>query len=465
MPTCARPNVLLILTDDQRHDTLSAVGHEILATPNLDRLAGRGTLFTHAHIPGGTSGAICMPSRAMLHTGRTLFHIQGRGEAVAPDHALLGETLGRAGYRTYATGKWHNGPAGFNRSFADGDDIFFGGMTDHWNVPAFSYDPSGRYATQLPYIADPFHNNTVAFRHGERIRAGRHSTDLLADTAIRFLEQQDGAAPFFLSVAFLAPHDPRTAPEPYLVRFRPADMPLPPNFQAQHPFDTGHLRGRDENLAAHPRDPDEVRRHIAEYYATIAHLDAGVGRILDALERRGLAGNTLVVFAGDNGLALGQHGLMGKQQLYDHSIRVPLILAGPGVPAGQRRDALVYLLDIFPTLCDLAGLPTPAAVEGRSFAPALADPARRVRTELYLAMENTLRGCRDERHKLIEYRCRGVTATQLFDLRQDPWETHNLAGDPACAGTLADLRRRLLRLRDEWDDTRHPCGQTFWGAS
>ena len=127
----AKPNILLFFTDDQRFDTLGALGHPHVKTPNVDRLMARGTTFTHAHIPGGTSGAICMPSRAMLHTGRTLFHLEGAGNTVPDDHTMLGERLQQEGYRTFGTGKWHNGHAAFARSFSDGGEIFFGGMGDH----------------------------------------------------------------------------------------------------------------------------------------------------------------------------------------------------------------------------------------------------------------------------------------------------------------------------------------------
>ena len=137
-------------------------------------------------------------------------------------------------------------------------------------------------------------------------------------------------------------------------------------------------------LAAFPRDPGEIKRHIAEYYAMISHLDEALGRLLAALEEKGELDNTIIVFSGDNGLAVGQHGLMGKQNLYDHSVRVPLIFAGPGIPQGEQRDALVYLLDIFPTLCDLTGTDIPASVEGHSLKPCIDDPSQEPRDTLYL---------------------------------------------------------------------------------
>jgi arylsulfatase A-like enzyme len=184
--------------------------------------------------------------------------------------------------------------------------------------------------------------------------------------------------------------------------------------------------------------------------------------VLDVLKARGLADNTVVVFAGDNGLALGQHGLMGKQSLYDHSVRVPLILAGPGIPRGERRQAYCYLLDIYPTLCELVGIPVAATVEGKSLVPALRDPAERVRDVLLCAYRGLQRSARDERYKLIEYVVEGQRTTQLFDLEADPWETANLAGDASCAEPLARLRGELVRWRTELDDDQSGQGAQFW---
>lgn len=457
-----RPNLVFILTDDQRYDTISALGNRHIHTPNLDLLAARGTACTHAHIPGGTSGAVCMPSRAMLHTGRTLFHLTDAGETIDPDHALLGETLRTAGYRTFGTGKWHNGRSAFHRSFSDGSEIFFGGMADHWNVPAYTFDPSGAYDAVRPFVADPFMSNKTGLRTCDHIHAGCHSTDLIAAAACQFIDTPSAATSFFAYVSFLAPHDPRTMPQEYRDLYDAASLPLPAAFLGGHPFDNGELHIRDERLAGFPRTPDDIRRHLAEYYAMISHLDDRIGDIVAAVRRQGVLDQTIFVLAGDNGLALGGHGLMGKQSLYDHSTRVPLLFAGPRIPAGERRDALVYLLDLFPTLCELANVPQPATVEGESLLPVICQDAPG-REALYLAYTDKHRGVRTATHKLIEYVVGGRhVMTQLFDLVNDPAETRNLADDPAQATRLVDLRRRLVDLRDAWDDRETPWGKTFW---
>ena len=456
------PNILFFFTDDQRFDTIRALGNPCVLTPTMDRLVAAGTAFTHAHIPGGTSGAVCMPSRAMLHTGRTLFHLCGAGEDIPLEHVLMGEHLRAHGYRTWGTGKWHNGVSAFARSFCDGDEIFFGGMADHWNVPVFDYDPEGRYDATFPQCVDARCSNELNIRKGDHVRTGRHSSELFADGAVEWLQRYDSEDPFFMYVSFMAPHDPRTMPQEYLDLYDPEEIPLPGNFLGGHPFDNGDLKGRDEVLEDFPRDPGKVRRHIAEYYAMITHLDAQMGRVMDALQACGKADDTIVVFAGDNGLALGQHGLFGKQNLYEHSVRVPLVFTGPGVPRGVRSSAYAYLLDIFPTLCELTGIDTPGSVEGTSLVPALKDPGEPPRDTVFGAYRQWQRMVKDHRFKLIEYVVNGHCTTQLFDLEEDPEECRNLAGDGSQVGRLQELRNHLYRWRDDWDDAGSEWGKAFW---
>ncbi len=456
-----RPNVLLFLTDDQRFDTLRALGNEAIQTPNLDALLARGTCFTRAHIPGGTCPAVCMPSRAMLHSGRSLFHLDREGQDIPVTHTTMAECFRAAGYTTFGTGKWHNGKSAFARGFSRGDEIFFGGMGDHWNVPAYHFDPSGRYETRCPVVNEPMTSKHVEFRECDHIHAGIHSTDLFTDSAIHFLDERDGDQPFFMYVSLMAPHDPRTMPKRFLDMYPPNAIRLPANVVPEHAIDTGALRIRDELLAAFPRHPDAIKRHLADYYAMITHLDEAFGRLMKSLQDHQLIDNTLIAFAGDNGLAVGQHGLMGKQNLYEHSIRVPLILAGPGVPAGERRDHLVYLLDLFPTLCDLTGLDTPPSVEGTSLKTYLDQLTTTGRENLFLAYEKSIRGVTDGRWKLIEYAC---GATQLFDLIHDPEETCNLADTPASRETITRMRHSLRTWATQWDDLAHPAGNAFWTA-
>jgi arylsulfatase A-like enzyme len=457
-----KPNVLFFFTDDQRFDTIHALGNSEIQTPTMDRLVAQGTTFTHAHIPGGTSGAICMPSRAMLHTGRTLFHLDGAGRSIPENHVLMGEHFQAQGFNTWGTGKWHNGPAAYARSFSDGAEIFFGGMDDHWNVPAFDHDPTGKYDGRLPQCPDAFRSNALKIRQGDHLTAGKHSSELFAEAAMDYLNGYDSDDPFFMYMAFMAPHDPRTMPQEFLDLYDPEKIKLPENFMGGHPFDNGDLKVRDELLADFPRDPQDTKRQIAEYYAMVTHLDAQMGRVLETLEATGKADNTIVVFAGDNGLAVGQHGLFGKQNMYEHSVRVPLVMRGKGVPQGEHRDAYVYVLDIFPTLCELVGADIPRTVEGISLVPALNDANDHVRDTLFAAYRQYQRMVKDDRFKLIEYVVDGRRTTQLFDLQNDPLELHNLANDGEHLETISKLREILFQWRDEWDDEKSEWGKVFW---
>jgi len=458
-----KPNIVFFFTDDQRFDTIAALNNPAIHTPHIDALVKRGTAFTRAHIPCGTSGAVCMPSRAMLNTGRTLFHITDAGRSIAPEHTTIGEALRQNGYRTFGTGKWHNGTESFNRSFDDGNEIFFGGMADHWNVPAYHYDPSGAYDTVLPCCPDPFHTNTVSDRRADHIRNGVHSSELVCAAAVDWIHHYNDPAPFYTYISFLAPHDPRTMPSRFLEMYDPADIPLPPNFRGGHPFDTGVLHIRDEELAPFPREEDDTRRHLAEYYAMISHLDDELGKVVRAVEEKGELDNTLFIFAGDNGLALGQHGLFGKQNCYEHSVRVPLIFAGPGVPAGVRSDSLCYLFDVFPTICGLAGLETPASVEGQNLTPAMETPGSPLRDSLYFAYCQYQRAVKKDGYKLIEYVVKNKRRkTQLFHLDSDPYELTNLADESP--DRVREMRALLREYAHAWDDESSTWGREFWSG-
>jgi arylsulfatase A-like enzyme len=450
----ARPNILFLFTDDQRFDTLQALNNPAVRTPNMDRLVRQGTAFTNAHIMGGTIGAVCSPSRAMMLTGQTLFHIDEsivrpkpegeRSREPKPFH-LYPELLRGAGYETFGTGKWHNGPQLYARCFGTGDNIFFGGMSDHLQVPIANYDPTGEYPREQRGVGEKF------------------SSELFSDAAVGFLRNRDQDKPFLAYVSYTSPHDPRMAPAKYVAMYPPEDIEVPANFLPEHPFDNGEMRIRDENLAPFPRTEAVIKQEIAGYYAMITEVDDQIGRILDTLEETGQAENTIVIFAGDNGLAVGQHGLLGKQNMYEHSIRVPLLIAGPGVPAGQTRDTLVYLSDLFPTICDFAGIATPVTVEGKSLLPAIREN-QQIRDSIFAAYRDFQRCVKTDRWKLILYHVKGEETVQLFDLQADPMERNDLARQPEHAATIAELREELvtwMRLVDDPLDISKPD----WGRT
>jgi arylsulfatase A-like enzyme len=418
----ARPNILFLFSDDQRADTIHALGNSHIQTPRLDHLVTEGTTFTRAYCMGALQGAVCVPSRAMLITGRTLFRVKTnlQGQTTWP------EMFARAGYSTFITGKWHNEAPGLLRSFAQGRAIFLGGMGDPYKLPVEDISADHQLVNKRP--------------------SGTHSVQLFADNVIDFLKRQKPDKPFLAYVAFNCPHDPRLAPRTYHEKYNASQPPLPANFMPEHPFNNGALVLRDEKLAPWPRTPQIVRQHLADYYSAITFMDEQIGRILDTLRDSRLYDNTIVVFSSDHGLAIGSHGLFGKQNLYDHSMHAPLILAGPGIPKNKRVEALCYLLDIFPTLGDLTGVTGPEGSEGKSLAPVLAGQRNAVRDSLFTAYVDVQRAVRDERWKLIAYP--QINKTQLFDLQNDPGEMRDLAADPAHAGEV----KRLTTLLKDWQE-------------
>ncbi len=442
-----QPNILFLFTDDQRFNTICALGNDEIHTPNIDRLVRRGVSFTHACIQGGTVPAVCMPSRGQVNTGRSLFAVHHgmvlRGNDPDPPFITFGERLREAGYSTFATGKWHNGTKLFHRTFTGGANIFFGGMSDHSKVPVFDFDSTGQYRKE--------NLKTVGF-----------SSQVFADGAVRFLHHHDRSKPFLMYTAFTSPHDPRMAPQRFADLYDPAKLRLPGNFLPRHPFDNGELKVRDELLAAFPRTPEEVRRHLAAYYAMVSEVDWNIGRVLDALDASGEAANTYVIFAADNGLAVGSHGLMGKQNLYDHSMRVPMVINGPGVPADRRLNGLCYLMDLCPTICDLAGAPVPNSLDGHSLRPALTRQDTHLRPSVIAAYRNVQRAIRTDRWKLIVYNVAGRKTTQLFDLEKDPLEKDNLAESGSHSRTVHDLKSELQKqLKSNGDST--DLGSAVWG--
>lgn len=423
-----RPNVLILFGDDQRADTIAALGNPVIKTPNLDRLVRRGVSFDRACMQGGFNPATCVPSRAMLLTGRSLFHVEGKrgNEETWP------EAFGRAGYTTFVSGKWHNSEAMLVDGFRVARSMFVGGMTN------------------------PLHarvSDVVDGRLGPPRDVGKHACEVFADETIRFLREHEGG-PFFAYVPFNAPHDPHVTPPDFPVRYDPAAIPLPPSFLPQHPWDNGEMTIRDEALLPWPRTPENVRHLLADYYRYVSYLDLQVGRVLDALEASPHAQNTLVVFSADSGVARGSHGLVGKQNLYHlDSVRVPLVIGGPGVPESRRSDALVYLYDLLPTLGGICGVTGPAGSEGIDFSGSVRDPEKPARRTQVFAYRGLQRAICDDRWKLIRYP--QVDRTQLFDLRADPHEASNLAGEPAQAGKVAELMAMLEReLRTAGDDAR-----------
>jgi len=423
-----RPNILFLLTDDHRFDAINALGNKEVYTPSLDKLVAEGTTFTHAHIMGSNSGAVCMPSRAMLMTSNFINNLSKGKGAISKEEPTLPQTLKNAGYYTWGTGKWHNGAASFAKSFTNGANIFMGGMSNHLKVPLHDFNENGIYNKKKAHFKNKF------------------SSVLFSEAAIHELETYKEEKPFFMYVAFSSPHDPRMAPDTYKEKYKTAEISLPKNYAPNHPFDNGELIIRDENLLPFPRKKEAVKEEIASYYAMVSEVDACIGKIVLALEKSGKADNTIIIMAGDNGLAVGQHGLVGKQNLYDHSVRVPLIFNGPGIKKGVRTQSLVYLNDLFPTITELTGVETPKNLDGSSLVSILENPKKKIRESVFYIYKNFQRGVRTKDWKLINYLVDGIKTTQLFEIQKDPLEMNNLANKSKYKSKVAELNT----LMQEW---------------
>jgi arylsulfatase A-like enzyme len=272
----------------------------------------------------------------------------------------------------------------------------------------------------------------------------------IAEGAIAAIgERRDG--PLFLHVNFTAPHDPLHWPRGMENRYDARDMKLPANFRPRHPFDHGNIEGRDEKIVPAPRSEDDVKRELAVYAALVENVDVQLGRILRALEDRGMLESTLVIFTSDQGLALGSHGLMGKQNQYEHTANVPLILSGPGIPAGKRIAAQCALRDLFPTVCEMSGLAIPASVQGKSLVPVLRGEKAEVHDAVYGYFTDTQRMMRSpDGWKLIWYP--RAERVQLFHVAKDANELHDLSAAPAHKDRVGQMMNSLKTwLRQQGD--------------
>ena len=448
------PNFLFVIVDDQSPFDLKMYNPgSILDSPTLDQLAREGMVFESARHMGSFSGAVCRPSRHMVMSGRTLWHLPSQGgiqKPEAPDSLELqtiGAVFNRAGYKTMRTCKVGNSYPDANQQFMVVRDATKRGGTEE----------------------------TGSAWHAKQVLDYLDERQVSRETA-----------PFMIYFGFSHPHDVRDGTPELLAKYgavnhidtaslppsNPLQPELPENYLPAHPFFHGHPELRDEERVSgvwKNRDVQTVRNELGREFACSENIDIQIEKVLRKLEEMGELENTYVIYTSDHGIAIGRHGLMGKQNLYEHTWRVPFIVKGPGVKAGTRVEGNIYLLDVLPTLCDLAGIEIPGTVEGISFAPVLKGKTHAVRDVMYgVYCGGTKPGMRSVKQgdwKLIKYDVMdgAIRETQLFNLAGNPHEylpehnqsgemETNLAGNPAYADKLAEMEALLLEQMEQHDD-------------
>ena len=441
-----QPNILFILADDQCYNTINELGNHEVITPTLDELARTGTVFSTTYNMGGWNGAICIASRTMFNTGRFLWNaekVDYKLDSLAASGQLWSKEMEKLGYQTFMTGKWH--------VKIKPEEIFQVAGTERPGMPKDTPQGYNRPLSENDTTWRPWDPQWGGFWAG-----GTHWSEVVANESMAFLEQaaQD-ERPFFAYVAFNAPHDPRQSPKEYVDLYPLENISVPESFLPEYPYkdDIGCSKKlRDERLAPFPRTEYAVKVNRQEYYAIITHMDAQIRRILDKLEETGQKENTYIFYSADHGLSVGHHGLIGKQNMYEHSLRPPMIIVGPDIPRGEKRDMAVYLQDIMPTTIESAGGQVPEYVEFSRLKPLI----EKHKTEsnypgVYCAYTDVQRMFRVDNYKLIVYPYAGVR--RLFNLAEDPQEMEDLASDPDYADRIEDMFGSLKDKMVEMNDT------------
>lgn len=449
-----QPNILFILADDQAFDTINALGYTDVQTPNLDRLVQNGITFTHAYNMGAWHGAVCVASRTMLNTGRFLWEaheLEPELQTEQSEGRFWSQQMKAAGYDTYMSGKWHVKDINPEDIFDQVRDVRPGMPKDFfdWENPEEHHLGYDRPVQGEPDEWSPYDTSLGGFWEG-----GTHWSEVLGNHGLVFLDQaQKSENPFFMYLAFNAPHDPRQSPIEFVDKYPLDSMDVPENFQPLYPHKDAIGCGpdlRDERLAPFPRTEYAAKVHRQEYYAIITHMDAQIGRILDALESSGQADNTYIFFTADHGLACGHHGFMGKQNMYDHSVRVPLFVVGPGIPKDQKISTPVYLQDIMPSILQLAGIETPEYVDFKSLLPLISGKRKSNYDLIYGGYIDLQRMITDGDYKLIYYP--KIDKTILYNLKDDPLEKNDLSDQPEYQEKIQEFQQKLRQKQQELND-------------
>lgn len=466
-----KPNIVLIFTDDQTYESVAALGNYEIHTPNIDRLVDGGTTFTHAYNMGGWNGAICVASRSMIISGSYIWNAKEKDSSWRKNDSLaLQQTWPRLmegqGYKTYMTGKWHvQAPA--DVIFNNAEHIRPGMPRDRGREVGVAYKKwkteSGDMKDWNDYMpvgyGRPLNEEDTEWAPTDTLQGGfweggKHWSEVVRDDALSFIKDTERHEdPYFMYLAFNAPHDPRQAPQRFLDMYPLDSIAVPESFLPEYPYkdDMGNPPVlRDEALAPYPRTEYAVKKHRQEYYASITHLDEQIGKILDALEATGDMENTYIFFTADHGLSVGQHGLIGKQSMFDHSVRVPFVVNGPNVAPGKKIGTEIYLQDVMATSLELAGIEKPDYVQFNSLLDVMEGTSNGHYDAIYGAYMNVQRMIRKDGFKLIIYP--KIDKLLLFDLEKDSEEINNLADKPEYADKVKGMFGDLLELQDTMND-------------
>ena len=441
-----KPNIIFIFADDQCFNTINALGNKEVNTPNLDKLVADGVTFTHTYNMGGWNGAVCIASRTMMNTGRFIWraHKQVKHlDSLAANDMMWGNMMQKAGYETYMTGKWHIRTKPQN--------CFNHVVHERPGMPNQSPQGYNRPLSPADTTWEPWHK-----KYGGYWKGGKHWSEVLKEDAIAFIDSASKKdKPFFMYLAFNAPHDPRQSPKRFVDMYPLDKISVPESFLPEYPYNEAMGAGRnlrDERLAPFPRTKYAVKVNRQEYYAIITHMDYQIGQILDALKKSGKLNNTYIFFGADHGLSCGNHGLMGKQNMFDDSMRPPLIVIGPDLPKDKKVDADVYLQDIMATALDIAGVEKPQYVEFSSLLPlAKGEQTKSNYDAIYGAYTSTQRMIRKDGYKLIIYP--RASKALLFDMKKDPLEMNDLSDQKEYSAKVNELFKELLQLQEQMDDT------------
>jgi len=438
-----KPNILFIFSDDQTFETIGINGQEKVKTPNLDRLTKQGVTFTHTYNMGAFGPAVCVASRVMLNSGGHLWKASNvLRKCMNGEKKSWSTLMSDAGYETYMTGKWHiplSAPEVFDHTI----NVRLGmpkQTPKGYNRPVEGEDPANAWY--------PWDKKNGGFWQG-----GKHWSEVLADDGVNYIEQAaKEEKPFFMYMAFNAPHDPRQAPKEYVDMYPLDQIDLPKNYQAQYPDMNPQAvpKVRDENLAPFPRTEYAIKVHRQEYYASITYMDKQIGRILDALEKSGKADNTWIIFTSDHGLAVGRHGLVGKQNMYEHSMRAPFIICGPKLKKNKKIDTPIYIQDAMATSLEIAGIEKPDYVDFKSVLPLIEDSNQKSYEAIYGAYMGTQRMVMKNDWKLIVYP--KLKKYKLFDLSKDSFEMNDLSKNTKYAEKFEEMKQLLEHMMDEQED-------------